>query len=74
MNSCENEQTDSVKSLVDRQQYHEADEHRDCVPHGKSDMVGKDLSNHNPCNTEDNGQQRTNDVSSEFAYSNLCCY
>ena len=73
LNSRENAQTYSVESLVDRHQHHETDEHHCRVPLNKSDMVREDLSDDNPGNTEDYHHQATNDVSSEFAYPNLCC-
>jgi hypothetical protein len=72
LNPCEKEQTDSVESLVDRQQHHDTDEHRYRLPGRKSDVVREPPSKHDAGDAEDNGQQRANAVSRELAYPNLC--
>jgi hypothetical protein len=55
-NVREHEQTDGVESLVDKQQYHDTDEHCYRVPFNKWDVAREHPNNHYPGSTEDQGQ------------------
>ncbi len=74
LNPREKEQTDSVESLVDRQQYQKANECRYRVPLSKSDMVREHLSKGDPGDTEENSHHGANDVSTQLADPDLCYF
>jgi hypothetical protein len=71
-NTGEDAQTYSMESLVDWQQYHQRHEQSYHVPLSKPDVVRQHVSNQNADDTQENCQQRANNVGGKLAHANLC--